>query len=103
LLAEGAVALALLGRGNEALQAAERAVTLAPERTDAINGGSVAMLRAWVLIQSRIRSEEGYAELERLLGSFDLQPRWVAVSPHWLLLRDDTRAQQIIRSRFPAG
>jgi TolB-like protein/Flp pilus assembly protein TadD len=102
-LAEGAVALELLGRSGEALQAAERAVALLPERADAMNGGWVAMLRAWVLIHSRIRSEEGYAELERLLGSFDLQPRWVAVSPHWLLLRDDTRAQQIIRSRFPTG
>lgn len=99
--AEGAVALELLGRSSEAIQTADRAVALRPERTDAINGPSVAMLRAWVLIHSRGRAEEGYRELERLLGSIDLQPRWVAASPHWLLLRDDARAQQIIRNKFP--
>jgi len=100
-VAEGAVALELLGRSSEAIQAADRAVALRPERTDALNGASVAMLRAWVLIHSGVRAEEGYSELERLLGSIDLQPRWVAASPHWLLLRNDARAQQIIRNKFP--
>jgi tetratricopeptide (TPR) repeat protein len=100
-VAEGAIALELLGRSSEAIKAADRAVALRPERTDAINGTWVAMLRAWVLIHSTVRAEEGYAELERLLGSIDLQPRWVAASPHWLLLRDDARTQAIIRARFP--
>jgi hypothetical protein len=59
------------------------------------------MLRAWVLIHSGERAEEGYAELDRLLGSMYLQPRWVAASPLWLLLRNDARAQQIIRNKFP--
>jgi hypothetical protein len=54
-----------------------------------------------VLIHSKVRAEEGYREFERLLGSIDLQPRWVAVSPHWMLLHDDARVQQVIRSKFP--
>jgi hypothetical protein len=60
----------------------------------------VAMLRAWVLIRSGERAEEGYAEFERLLGGFDLQPRWVAALPEWRLLRDDARVQQIIRDKL---
>jgi hypothetical protein len=58
------------------------------------------MLRAWVLIRSGERAEEGYAEFERLLGGFDLQPRWVATQPEWRLLRDDARVQQIIRDKL---
>ncbi len=100
-LADGAVALEQLDRTSEAVRAADRAVQLTPERRDEVNGPTIAMLRAWVLIHSGVRADEGYAELDRLLGSLYLQPRWVAASPLWLLLRDDTRAQQIIRNKFP--
>jgi TolB-like protein/Tfp pilus assembly protein PilF len=100
-LAEAAVALELLGRTSEAVRLADRAVQLTPERRDAVNGPTIAMQRAWVLIHSGVRADEGYAELDRVLGSMDLQPRQVAASPLWLLLRDDERAQQIIRSKFP--
>lgn len=96
-----AVALELLGRHAEALRAADEAVRLAPEDRDAVNAPQVAMLRAWVLIRSGERAEEGYAEFERLLGGFDLQPRWVAALPEWRLLRDDTRVQQIILEKLP--
>jgi hypothetical protein len=96
-----AVALELLGRRAEALRLADEAVRLAPEARDAVNAPQVAMLRAWVLIRSGTRAEEGYAELERLLGGFDLQPRWVAAQPEWRLLRDDARVQQIIRDKLP--
>jgi tetratricopeptide (TPR) repeat protein len=96
-----AVALELLGRRAEALRAADEAVRLAPEDRDAVNAPQVAMLRAWVLIRSGERAEEGYAEFERLLGGFDLQPRWVAARPEWRLLRDDARVQQIIRDKLP--
>ena len=92
-----AVALELLGRRAEALRAADEAVRLAPEARDAVNAPQVAMLRAWVLIRSGERAEEGYAEFERLLGGYALQPRWVAALPEWRLLRDDARVQQIIR------
>lgn len=95
-----AVALELLGRRAEALRADE-AVRLAPEDRDAVNAPQVAMLRAWVLIRSGVRAEEGYVEFERLLGGFDLQPRWVAALPEWRLLRDDARVQQIIRNKLP--
>ena len=90
-----AVALELLGRRAEALRAADEAVRLAPEDRDAVNGPNVAMLRAWVLIRSGARAEEGYAEFERLVGGFDLPPRLVAARPEWRLLRDDARVQQI--------
>jgi TolB-like protein/Tfp pilus assembly protein PilF len=100
-VAEGAVALELLGRTDEALRSADRAVQLAPERLDAVNAPQVAMLRAWVLIHSGARADEGYREFERLIGSINLQPRWVAATPLWRLLRDDQRVQQILESKFP--
>lgn len=99
-LSAGAIALELLGRTDEAVRAVDRAVQLRPEDLDAVNGPTVAMHRAWVLIHSGIRSDEGYRELERLIGSMDLQPRWVAASPLWRLLWDDERTQQIIRSKL---
>ena len=101
VVAEAAVALEALGRTREAVPMADRAVQMTPERRDAVNGPTIAMLRAWVLIHSGVRAEEGYAELDRLLGSMNLQPRLVAASPLWLLLRDDARVQQIMRSKFP--
>jgi hypothetical protein len=76
-------------------------VRLAPENRDAVNGPNVAILRAWVLIRSGARAEDGYAEFERLLGGFDLPPRWVAARPEWRLLSDDARVQQIIRDKLP--
>lgn len=100
-LTDAAIALVLLGRNAEAFHAADAAVRLRPEARDAINGPRVAMNRAWVLIRSGERAEEGYAELERLVGGIDHQPRWLAVDPLWQLLWDDARVQQIIRSRFP--
>jgi hypothetical protein len=84
----------LLGQPAAALAAAEGAVRLLPEARDVINGPSVAILRE-VLIKTQERAEEGYAELERLLGAFALQPRGVAVRPEWRLLRRDPRVQQI--------
>ena len=102
-LADAAIALVLLGRNAEAFRAADAAVRLRPEARDAINGPRVAMNRAWVLIRSGERAEEGYAELERLVGGIDHQPRWLAVNPLWQLLWDDARVQQIIRSRFPGA
>jgi TolB-like protein len=98
---QAAVALELLGRTADALRAADEAVHLYPEARDAVNGPSVAIRRSWVLIHSGERAEEGYAELERLVGGFGLQPRWVAVQLMWVILRNDARAQQIIRSKFP--
>jgi TolB-like protein/Flp pilus assembly protein TadD len=96
-----AVALELLGRRAEALRAADEAVRQTPEARDAVNGPQVAMLRAWVLIRSGERAEEGYAEFERLLGGFLLQPRWVAAQHEWLMLRDDARLKEIIRNKLP--
>jgi hypothetical protein len=89
------------GNQAKAIELADRAVRLAPESRDAVNGRNIAAERAWVLIRSGSRAEEGYAELERLLGGFDMQPRRVSISLPWLLLRNDERTQQIIRSRFP--
>jgi hypothetical protein len=59
------------------------------------------MDRAWVQIHSDVRAEKVYAELERLIGAFDQQPRAVATQLPWVILLDDAGAQQIIRSKFP--
>ena len=100
-LSHTAVALELLGRTAEAVRAADEAVRFLSETRDAVNEPEVALRRAWVLIHSGVRAEEGYTELERLVGAFRQQPRWVAVQLPWVILRNDTRAQQIIRSKFP--
>jgi TolB-like protein/Tfp pilus assembly protein PilF len=100
-LASAAIALALLGRPNEALEHAERALQFAPpQRENAINYTLVAKARAWVLIYTRTRAEEGYAEIERLLGGWDMSPQELLVQPPARLLRDDPRLQQIVRSKL---
>ena len=99
--AEAAVALELLGEHALAMQAIDEAVRRVPESRDAAAGPSVAMLRAWILIHSGTRVEEGYAELERLLGAFGVVPRFVAVDPLWRLLSDDARVQKIIQAKVP--
>jgi tetratricopeptide (TPR) repeat protein len=100
-LASAAIALALLGRPNEALEHAERALQFAPpQRENAINYTLVAKARAWVLIYTRTRAEEGYAEIERLLGGWDMSPQELLVKPPARLLRDDPRLQQIVRSKL---
>jgi TolB-like protein/Flp pilus assembly protein TadD len=97
-LSDGAVALILLGRPDEAVSAVEEASRLTPEARDAVNGPTVAVTRAWVLIRAGgERADEGYAELQRLLGAFRVQPRSFAVYSLGVLLREDERAQRIIR------
>lgn len=95
-----AVALDLLGQRAEALQAADAGLRLLKE-PDARNNPAIRMTRAWVLIRSGARAEEGYAELKSQLGQYEQQPRWVAVNLPWVLLRDDARVQQIIRDALP--
>jgi TolB-like protein/Flp pilus assembly protein TadD len=101
-LAEAAVALELLGRHDDAFHAADQAVRFMPESRDALNGPQASLKRAWVLIHSGDRSEEGYAELERLMGALDIHPRLVAADPLWIILRQDERTQQILRSAIDA-
>jgi len=72
-----------------------------PESQDAAAGPSVAMLRAWILIHSGSRAEEGYRELERLLGAFGVIPRFVSVDPLWRLLKNDARVQRTIQAQLP--
>src|SRR5688572_31524426 len=57
-LTDGAVALALLGRPDEAVRAADEAIRLVPESRDAVNGPTVAVQRAWVLIRSEEHTSE---------------------------------------------
>ena len=95
--ADSAVALALLGEHAAALRAADEAVQLLPVSRDMVNGPRVAIARAWVLIKTQQRAQEGYAELERLLGAWHLWPRYVAALPEWRLLGGDARVQQIFR------
>jgi len=99
--AEGAVALELLGEHAAAISAIDEAVRRVPESQDAAAGPSVAMLRAWILIHSGSRAEEGYRELERLLGAFGVIPRFVSVDPLWRLLKNDARVQRTIQAKLP--
>ena len=99
--AEGAVALELLGEHESAMLAIDEAVRRVPESLDAAAGPSVAMLRAWILIHGGTRAQEGYAELERLLDSFGVIPRFVATDPLWRLLDEDARVQAIIQEKLP--
>jgi TolB-like protein len=99
-LIERAVALELLGRRAEALRIADAVIPMLPEH-DAINNPTIRINRAWILIRSRARADEGYAELSKYLGSWGLQPRWIAAHPQWVLLRDDARLQQIFRAARP--
>lgn len=96
--AEGAVALELLGEHALAIAAIDAAVAQVPESLDAAAGPTVAMLRAWILIHSGTRAEEGYAELERLLDAFGVIPRFVATDPLWRLLEGNARVQKLIRA-----
>ena len=95
------MALELLGEHTAAIDAIDEAVRRVPESRDAAAGPSVAMLRAWILIHSGTRAEEGYAELERLLDAFGVVPRFVAVDPLWRLLESDTRVQRTIQAKLP--
>src|SRR6187402_689898 len=99
--AEEAVALELLGEHTAAVDAIDAAVRRVPESRDAAAGPSVAMLRAWILIHSGSRAEEGYRELERLLGAFGVIPRFVSVDPLWRLLKNDARVQRTIQAKLP--
>ncbi len=101
-LADAAVALELLGRHDEAVRAADQAVGVMPESRDALNGPQIALKRAWVLIRSGSRADDGYSELERLMGALDVHPRLVAADPLWLLLGEDERVTQILRSSIDA-
>jgi tetratricopeptide (TPR) repeat protein len=97
---EGAVALLLLGRPpDQAIRVADEAVRQVPETRDAVNGPTVAVHRAWVLIRSGgDRADEGYAELERLLGKYRVQPRAYSITPLAVMLREDPRADRIVRA-----
>jgi TolB-like protein/Tfp pilus assembly protein PilF len=96
-LSVGAVALVLLGRPDEAVPAADAAARLTPEAGDAVNGPTVALWRAWVLIRAGgDRADEGYAELARLLGQYNVQPREISIHQLGVMLRDDARAWGII-------
>ena len=101
--AEAAVALALLGDTSSALQAAAAAVRAISQSRDAVNASDVALKRAWVLIRSGDRSEEGYVELARLMHAFGVNARWIAAEPLWRLLHGDARVQKIIEDAFPSA
>jgi TolB-like protein/Flp pilus assembly protein TadD len=90
-----AVAMELLGRRAAALAAADEAIRLSSQDYDAVNGPLIAFDRAWVLIRSGSRAEEGYVELGRWLGGYQLQPGAMTMEPLWLILRNDARVQQI--------
>ena len=58
--------LSMLGKHAEALAVVERARAMTPESRDKLNGPRISFIRSIVLVRAG-RTEEGYAEVERLL------------------------------------
>ncbi len=61
-----AVTQSMLGQHAEALATIERAQAQVPEVRDAINGPPISFIRSFILVRAG-RTEEGYAEVARLL------------------------------------
>jgi TolB-like protein/Tfp pilus assembly protein PilF len=95
LHAELATALAILGRGDEAALAGERAVALAPPQTDGLRANEA--LHALTLVQVRLgRREAAAAALERLLASpYVITPGWLRIDPNFAPLRGDLHFEQL--------
>ena len=89
-----AIVQSMLGEHAAALATIEEARTQQPEVRDAINGPQVSFVRSFILVRAG-RSEEGYAEVARLLhvpygGHLD------PFDPLWLLLKDDPHYDELL-------
>ena len=92
-----ALAQSMLGKHEAALATIETARTNIPEARDATNGPRVSFTRSIILVRAG-RSEEGYAEVARLLRVPFGAPMGFFEDPlpELLLLKDDPRFDELI-------
>jgi TolB-like protein/Flp pilus assembly protein TadD len=90
---------AFLGRRDEALQAAEKSISLLPIAKDALNGALLVYRRACV--QSRLGMEsEALATLGTLLAvPFYVSPAWLRIDPNFSELRDNPEFERLTRDQ----
>ena len=99
---EGAVALELLGEHAAAIDAIDEAVRRVPESQDPRPARrSRCSTSVEIPTNSGSRAEEGYRELERLLGAFGVILRFVSVDPLWRLLENHARVQRTVQAALP--
>ena len=89
-----AIVQSMLGEHAAALATIEMARTRQPEARDAINGPQVSFVRSVILVRAG-RSEEGYAEVTRLLR-VPFGGRLDPFDPLWLLLKDDPHYDELL-------
>ena len=92
-----AIAQSMLGEQLAALVTIELARSLVPEARDATNGPAVSFVRSFILVRAG-RTEEGYAEVARLLRvPFGAPTDFIGGSNAvGLLTRDDPRFDELI-------
>ncbi len=97
LHATHALVLAYLGRGAEAISAAEHAVSLAPSSRDAYNGPYYEhqLARVYSLVGERARALETIRSL--LSTPYLVSPGWLRIDPNFASLQGDSAFGRLVR------
>jgi TolB-like protein/Tfp pilus assembly protein PilF len=90
------LALAYLGRGEEAIRSGEKGVALQPIARHAYNGAYFEYLLARIYGRAR-QPEKALDRLEHLLRiPFYVTPAWLRIDPEWRSLRGHPRFQKLV-------
>ena len=90
------LALAYLGRKDEAIREGERSIALMPVTKNAVSGAYLQhqLVRIYVLVGE---PEKALDKLEPLLKiPYDLSPAWLAIDPNFDPLRKNPRFQKLV-------
>jgi tetratricopeptide (TPR) repeat protein len=94
--AEAGLALAYLGRRDEAIREGRRAVELAPEAKDGVNGPYVRHLLARIYTLTG-ETEKAVDQLEQLLKiPYHVSAGWLKIDPNFDPLRSNPRFQKLV-------